>query len=356
MKDSNQPVDRKQILRGIYEENLRTVRNEPPPARREPKVRPSHKPQRTGALLAFALILAAGFAYGSIQSAVPEAAGRAATPLLETGGSSVSSVVDRPRRNPISLHEDVSIASLYGLSVKTIVIDAGHGGRDPGTVGAGGTREKDVTLDVALLLKERLERRYGYRILLTRDQDAKISLRDRVDFANLHQTDLFVSLHVNWVDDSLLTGLETYYFGPRADEATRSIAQRENEDDAYSVAEFNEMLAEIGQTMKLEESQRLATAIQQSLFSNVKHIDSSVSDWGVKRAPFVVLLGVDAPGVLAEIACINNAEQEIQLRSRAYREKLAIFLEEGIVTYLTQGADQYESSKKDVNYAAASEN
>jgi N-acetylmuramoyl-L-alanine amidase len=351
-------IDRRQILKGVYEDNLRTVLNQPAPRRRDTE---QQRPRKSGmSLLAgLALILIGGFAYGSLQASLNQEEAPDRQPVISAAGapapSNVSTVLSNTGQARMPFESELRVASLYGLQVKTIVIDPGHGGMDPGTVGELGTLEKDITLDVARRLKARLEQNYGYQILLTRTGDEKVSLRERVEFSNTHQADLFVSIHVNWLPVEPLSAVETYYFGPRAEGQAAELALRENEDSEYTVAEFNEMLQSIGNTIKLQESERLAEAVQQSLYRNLSQTNSELNDWGVKRAPFVVLLGVNAPGILAEIACISNHAEENRLNRDDYRENLAIFLEEGILNYLHKRSDELVTSDGDTGYAAKEE-
>ncbi len=226
------------------------------------------------------------------------------------------------------------IAELFNLQVNTIVIDPGHGGRDPGALGPAGGREKDVTLDVALRLRDRLVRRHGARVLLTRETDTEVPLGERVAFANEHGADLFVSVHVNSIPDAAVAPLETYYFGLQADDTTLRLAHGENAAADYSVAEFNALLQRAGNTVKFQESKELAVAVQQSLVETVRRTNAAASDWGVKAGPFVVLLGVEAPAILAEVAAISNPDEEARLDTDAHRERLARSLEEGIAAYL----------------------
>ena len=228
----------------------------------------------------------------------------------------------------------VAVADLFNLHVNTIVIDAGHGGHDPGALGAEGTQEKDITLDLARRLRDRLQARDDYQILMTRESDRFVALGDRVTFANERAADLFVSIHINWLPDEDVAPLETYYFGMRGDATALQLAHGENSTSEYSVAEFNQMLQRAGNTVKFEESRDLAEAIQGSLLTTVRQTNADVSDWGVKAGPFVVLLGVDAPAVLAEVAALSNPDEESRLHSDAHREALARALEEGIVAYL----------------------
>lgn len=230
----------------------------------------------------------------------------------------------------------VPLAQLFGLDAKTIVIDPGHGGRDPGAIGPGGLQEKDVTLQVALLLRGRLSKHPGYRILMTRDKDVRISTRERVAFANEQKADLFISIHCNSLGKQQLNIIETYYFGAQADEESLRLAEAENQGSEYLMAEFKGMIKKIGDNFKQQESNALAASIQNTLFRQMKAQDDTVVNRGTKMAPFVVLLGADMPSVLAEITCISNPEEEKKLADPAYLEMFAQHLEGGIVGYLNQ--------------------
>lgn len=267
-------------------------------------------------------------------SIVPPAEILSTDPFWGITGERLRTMPDRVTDNRFIGHTDVPLASLFDLRVKTIVIDPGHGGRDPGAIGPNGLAEAEVTLDVAMRLKRRLEQSHNYRILLTRTADTFVSLRDRVDYANARDADLFISIHVNDLPVEDVTSVETYFFGTEADSRTLRRAERENQHADYSVAEFNTMLRELGRTMKAQESKDVAVSIQRALYRNIREVNHDVSDWGVKSAPFMVLLGVDAPAVLAEIAVLSNRAEERKLGSPEYREMLAAFLEEGIAQYL----------------------
>ncbi|MGR9074028.1 MAG: N-acetylmuramoyl-L-alanine amidase family protein [Gammaproteobacteria bacterium] len=232
--------------------------------------------------------------------------------------------------------EETSIANLLGLGVKTIVIDPGHGGRDPGAIGPSGLMEKKVTMDLARRLKEKLERHRVYKIILTREDDSTMSLRDRVNFANERKADLFISLHINSIPVKTSTVIETYYFGPQSDENAKISAQRENQESEYSIGEFRKIVARIGDSLKQQESHKLAASIQQSLYNNLKKQEKSIKSWGIKTAPFVILLGAEMPSVLAEITTLSNEMEEDKLKTDAYREKIASYLEMGITSYLSQ--------------------
>ena len=228
----------------------------------------------------------------------------------------------------------VRIAELFGLGVKTIVIDPGHGGKDPGTVGKSGVFEKDVALDIAKHLRDRLGK-HGYEVLLTRASDDTISLNDRVEYANANQADLFISIHVNYFP-SEQNFIETYYFGPTDDIKVASLAKLENADSHYEYGDFKDLIQKIGDTLKFQESRQLAHSVQSNLYGRMKKINKHASDHGIKSAPFVVLLGLNAPSILTEVSCFCNPAEEKRLKTAEYRENIAAFLEQGIVSYLNK--------------------
>lgn len=335
---------KQEILRAVYEDNLRVPEPGRGVRRRAPRRAGGSEPRRSGLrapllpLVLAACALVAGLTalgLGASQGTSAPAngiviAGEQPGPLVGSG------LPDPNARFAVENPALLPIADLFNLRVSTIVIDPGHGGRDPGALGPAGTREKDVTLDVARRLRARLRSHPGYRILLTRDDDVSVSLRDRVTFANEQGADLFVSIHMNSIPDASVAPIETYYFGLRADDATLRLAHGENASASYSVAEFNEMLARAGNTIKLQESRVLAESIQAGLLRNVRAAGGAVSDWGTKAGPFVVLLGAEAPAVLIEVAALSNPDEEARLNDADYREALARYLEEGIVAYLRQ--------------------
>ena len=230
--------------------------------------------------------------------------------------------------------KDVTIAALFDLEVKTIAIDPGHGGRDPGAIGPTGLTEKEVTLDIARRLRDRLQKHSSYRILMTRDDDVSLSVKDRAEFANKMGADLFISIHVNSIPVEPLMIIETYFFGAQADQDTIEIAKKENQGSEYLMAEFRNMIMKISDKFKQQESEALAMCIQKNLFMNIHHQNDTVVSRGIKSAPFIVLLGADMPCVLTEVSCISSQEEERKLADPAYREKIASYLEGGIVQYI----------------------
>ena len=238
--------------------------------------------------------------------------------------------------NEINFDEssDINYVRLFGLRVSTIVIDPGHGGKDPGAVTEDGSYEKDIVLALALKLRERLQQRGNYTVLMTREGDDSVPLQQRVNFANSQNADLFISLHLNSFKLQGRNFIETYYFGNSDDEQVSQLAELENASSDYHYAEFSHMIQHISDTMKFQESKRLAQFVQQSLYANVKRFDRSTSNHGIKPGPFVVLLGLKSPGILAEIANLTSHGVEKRLKSSEYQDRIAKFLEIGIVNYL----------------------
>jgi N-acetylmuramoyl-L-alanine amidase len=237
------------------------------------------------------------------------------------------------------------ISRIFGLGVKTIMIDPGHGGSDTGTKGRMGTKEKDIALDIARRLRDRLNKHGNYNILMTRDTDVTLPLNRRVELAKASRADLFLSIHLNYLPSRPINMIETYYFGPSSDPKIIKLAEQENAESSYGISDFREIIGKIGDTMKLQESREFATSIQKKLFMNSRRDNGNVYNFGVKRAPFVVLLGVDVPSVLAEVSCLSNNEEEVQLNTEAHRENIARYLELGILDYLNKGDLTYEARR-----------
>lgn len=232
--------------------------------------------------------------------------------------------------------ETVPVRQVFGLGVKTIMIDPGHGGKATGAVGRQGLQEKDVTLDIAYKLKALFERDTSYRILLTRDRDVDMPLRRRVELANSQRCDLFISIHVNSLAPRPIDFIETYFFGPSRDKDILELAAAENEGSDYAISDYDRVIRGIAHELKFQESSQLARAVQDHLFRGMRQQNRPVLDCGVKRAPFVLLLGVEMPGVLVEVASLSHPDEERQLGDPAYRESIAGFLKHGIIQYLDQ--------------------
>jgi len=247
---------------------------------------------------------------------------------------------------------DIPMADLFDLKIGTIVIDPGHGGIDPGAMGHQGLKEKDVSLDIARKLRDKLTRTGRYRVLLTREEDRKVYLKDRVAFAKDNNADLFISIHANALptEASSLNYVETYYFGPYSDKRSLEIAEKENHDSDYAIGDFRKIIAKIGDTMKTEESKDLANAIHSKLYSGLKSHNQDLIDAGSKTGPFVVLLGVEVPSVLVEVSCISNMAEETRLSKPGYRDDVADYLKLGIIDYLDQREHRSTREGGQINY------
>jgi N-acetylmuramoyl-L-alanine amidase len=240
---------------------------------------------------------------------------------------------------------DLRIRKVFGLGVRTIMIDPGHGGESAtGAIGKDRTLEKSINLDIARKLKAVLERDTDYRILMIREDDRDVPLKNRVRLANEAKADLFVSIHVNALSSNPIDIIETYYFGPSRDKKTLELAAEVNEGSDYSYSEYNEIIKQISNQLKYQESRRLARSIQETLYQNMKKRKADVLDFGVKRAPFVVLLGVEMPAVLVEVACLSNEEEESRLKDAVFRQSIAGYIETGIIRYLDDNRKRSRSS------------
>ncbi len=228
---------------------------------------------------------------------------------------------------------DRTLARTLGLKLGRIVVDAGHGGHDTGTIGPNGVNEKDIVLDVALRLGRLLETRLGADVIYTRDDDTFIPLETRTAIANEHQADLFVSIHANSSSDPDARGVETYYLNFTSNPNALEVAARENAVSEKSIFELQDLVKKITLKDKIEESRELATDVQESLYTGLATRRSTLKDRGVKKAPFVVLIGANMPSVLAEISFVSNPTDEAKMDTPEYRQKIAESLYKGIAKY-----------------------
>jgi len=222
--------------------------------------------------------------------------------------------------------------SVFPLAVRRIVIDPGHGGANLGTRIPGGLEEKLITLDIGRRVAEDLEAR-GFDVLLTRDHDEGITLQDRAAFANREHADIFVSVHVNWLEGSRESGIETYFLGATDDPFLTSLAARENRDSGHTMAELRHILDGIYAGVRNDKSQDLAEAIHRSMVSSLRRVNPELRDRGVKTAPFLVLVDTQMPAVLAEVAALSNQAEAEMLEKPLYRDYIADSLASGILSY-----------------------
>jgi N-acetylmuramoyl-L-alanine amidase len=229
---------------------------------------------------------------------------------------------------------DRSLIRALGLKIGKIVIDPGHGGHDTGTIGPNGLLEKDLVLDVSRRLAKLLDTRLGAEVLLTRSDDTFVPLETRTAVANQEQADLFVSVHANSSRDADARGVETYYLNFTSSPEALEVAARENAVSQKSIHELQDLVKKIALKEKIEESREFASNVQQSLHSSLAAKSSSIRDRGVKKAPFIVLIGANMPSILAEISFVSNPTDERKLRTPEYRQKIAESLYKGIAKYI----------------------
>lgn len=261
---------------------------------------------------------------------------------LEDPSRLVIDIISRQPKAPDEFKQELKTESeiIPKLLRRTVVIDPGHGGHDPGAVGPGGLYEDDVVLDIALMIREIMQKEYPlYEVILTRDRDVFIPLDKRADIANRSNADIFVSVHANASYNRLARGIETYLLNWTDDEEAIRVAAREN---AISVERMRQVQSELGAILaslaregKRDESIKLAGHIQQSLVSTIQPRYPAVADRGVRQALFYVLLDAEMPSALVEVGFISNREEERLLENRAFREKLARSIVSGIHSYFT---------------------
>lgn len=228
----------------------------------------------------------------------------------------------------------LSMVRALGLKINRIVIDAGHGGHDSGTLGPDGMEEKNVVLDVALRLGALLRQRLGADVIYTRDNDTFIPLETRTAIANKAQADLFISIHANSSPDPSARGVETYYLSFTTSEDALEVAARENAVSNQSIHQLSDLVKKIALQDKLEESRELADDVQQSIYQGLEPGNPGLRDRGVKKAPFVVLIGANMPSILTEISFLTNPEDANELRQPQYRERIAEALYRGVAHYV----------------------
>ncbi len=235
-----------------------------------------------------------------------------------------------------------SIIRQLGLGIQRVVIDPGHGGKDPGCIGIQHKlQEKKVVLDVSLRLKELLES-LGLEVIMTRETDIYLPPETRTVIANQKQADLFISVHANANRNRKLSGVETFYLNLSQDPTVVETAARENATTTKNIGQMRETIKKILQNTKIPESKELAQTIQKNLVHTLSQKYSTVRDLGVKGGPFWVLIGAEVPSVLVEISFLSNQAEEEKLRDPQYLERIALGIYQGIIAYkssLEKGID-----------------
>ena len=232
-----------------------------------------------------------------------------------------------------------ALAQSIPLTIQRIVIDPGHGGKDPGAIGRGGLTEKEVVLEIGLRLRKLIEERLGKTVIMTREKDTFIELDDRTLLANSKKADLFVSIHANAHPNRSTRGVEIYLLGPSSNKRALAVAARENSVSLESIGNLDrtlqQILFDLGRDYKINQSLEFAHTTRQSFMTTLKgRYNYAVVDLGVKRAPFYVLLNSNMPSILAEVSFISNPKEEQLLRKDRYRQAMAEALFEGLKRYI----------------------
>ncbi|MCP5103836.1 MAG: N-acetylmuramoyl-L-alanine amidase, partial [bacterium] len=252
--------------------------------------------------------------------------------IFQEEGSGEPGTVSKPAQ-PVG--KDYSIVRQLGLGVRTIVIDPGHGGKDPGTSNKTlGLYEKEIVLDIAKRLKTLLQKHPQYKVILTRDRDRYMSLEERTAIANSKKGDLFVSIHLNSAPRKSARGIESYYLSMTTDPWGMQVAALENKTNGKSIGEMAPIVELIVKNAQVSESRVFTRYIQASLVKRLKRKYKNVRNLGVKKAPFFVLAGARMPAVLVETSFLSNYKEGKRLKSSAYRYAIAAGLYNGIIVYI----------------------
>jgi N-acetylmuramoyl-L-alanine amidase len=276
--------------------------------------------------------------------------------IIKARGKTVRALASGKPEDPsdLDIHEarptasgNRSLIRALGLKIGKIVIDPGHGGHDTGTIGPEGLEEKDLVLDVGRRLGKMLETRLGAEVVYTRKDDTFIPLETRTAVANQARADLFVSIHANSSHDPSARGVETYYLNFTSSPEALEVAARENAVSEKSVYELQDLVKKIALKEKIEESREFAGDVQQSLHSGLATKSPGIRDRGVKKAPFIVLIGANMPSILAEISFVSNPGDEHRLETGEYRQRIAESLYRGIAKYANGLSGVKVASKMD---------
>ena len=238
-------------------------------------------------------------------------------------------------KKPQPARDGYSMARQLGLGIRTIVIDPGHGGLDPGCLDASGLLEKDLALDIGLRLRELLRANTKFDVIMTRETDIFVPLENRTIVANQQKADLFLSVHINAFPDKRRRGIETFYLNFSSDPRVNETAARENATTTKTMVEMDKILLKIVQNSKIIESRDLAQKIQGNLVRTLGRQYPDVKDLGTKGGPFWTLIGCPTiPSVLVEVSHISNAMEAQRLKSEVYRQQIARGIYEGLLAYV----------------------
>ena len=288
------------------------------------------------------------------DAAAPDEKASDAPPAGSVRGQSLSRLSANHKSADLDIHEakptargDRSLIRALGLKIGRIVIDPGHGGHDTGTIGPNGLQEKDLVLEVGRRLGKLLETRLGAEVVYTRKDDTFIPLETRTAIANQQRADLFISIHANSSHDAAARGVETYYLNFTSSPEALEVAARENAVSEKSIYELQDLVKKIALKEKIEESREFAGDVQESLHGGLAVKSPAIRDRGVKKAPFIVLIGANMPSILAEISFVSNPTDEHRLETSEYRQKIAESLYHGIAKYVDGLSGVKVASKMD---------
>ena len=252
--------------------------------------------------------------------------------IIGPQGTPVKEVLAKPEtvaRRPVTQAKKADLPEPAG-GLRKIVLDPGHGGKDPGAIGIGGVAEKDLVLSIAKKLARKVKAEMGVQVILTRNEDRYVALEDRSAMANHEDADLFISLHMNASPNTEARGIETYYLDNTTDEAAIRLAERENRTSRRNISDLQFILSDMAQNMKLEDSITLAHRLQGALVGGMGGVMADVKDLGVKKALFHVLVGARMPSVLVEMFFITHRIEGRAMSQDSYQDAMVNALYEGI--------------------------
>lgn len=341
---------KREMLRQAVEENLELIHGRSARAAKAARNRSWLK----GAALALALpagLLASAYAWTSnhVTPAQPLSVAAAATvPAAEVESSAAGApeiIFPAVRPGEAELAPELANELLaaatttpvdpgvFPLEIRRVVVDPGHGGGALGTHTGNGMVEKEITLDIGLRLK-RILAEGGFEVVMTREKDEEVTLQERATLANQAAADIFVSIHVNWIDDGGDSrGVETYFLGTAQEPYLNRLAALENHDSGYPLADLRSLLDKIYGGVRVSKSKDLAASVQASLYRSLSKVNPQLRDRGVKTAPFIVLVETEMPAILAEVSCLSNDREASLLSQPLYRQFIAESLARGVQDY-----------------------
>jgi N-acetylmuramoyl-L-alanine amidase len=269
----------------------------------------------------------------TIEPAIAKGKGARGKPAKSASGK--PDLIKPPSVPTATRDGQATLTRVLGLKIGRIVIDAGHGGHDTGTIGPTGLMEKDLCLDVALRLGKIIQQKLpGADVVYTRPDDTFIPLEERTRIANEAKADLFISIHANSSHDSQARGIETYYLNLKGSAEAMEVAARENASSSDGIHDLEDIVKRIARTEKIDESKEFAQDVQESLSRNVGKTNRLIKNRGVRKAPFVVLIGADMPSILTEISFLSNPSDEQALKKPEQRQRVAEGIYQGVAGYL----------------------